>query len=57
VYHLAQHELDSAGALVGFATAVDAVETARAEVIATWPKEPPGGLNTPRVRQNLWVIE
>ena len=46
---MAQRELDSAGALVGFATAVDAVDTARAEVIATWPREPPGGLNTSKV--------
>lgn len=56
MYHVAQRELDSAGVLVGFGTAVDALETARSDVIATWPNEPPGGLNTSNVRHKFSTI-
>jgi len=43
-YHLAQSELDAANALVGFGTAVVAVETANADVMTGWGTLPPGAL-------------
>jgi hypothetical protein len=50
VYHLAQFELDSGNALVGFMTAVVAVDIASVTVGTTFLRDPPGGLKIGKQR-------